>query len=44
MNTYKVYMLGEFRKAFTTRDNAIAYILGQGESVDNFEILDGSDN
>jgi hypothetical protein len=41
---YKVYFLGEFRKAFPTRDKAIAYILGQGESIDNFEILDGSDN
>ena len=41
---FRVYMCGEFRKSFSTRDNAIAYILGQGESVDNFEILDGSDN
>ena len=43
MNTYKVYHLNNFRKSFSTRDNAIAYVLGQGESIDNFEILDGSD-
>lgn len=45
---YKVYLLGEFNKSFTTRDNALAYVMMDAKinnrSTENYEILDGSDN
>ena len=41
---YRVYHLNVFRKSFANRDNAIAYVLGQGDAIENYEILDESDN
>lgn len=48
MNTFKIYYLGRFKKAFWDRDQALNWVVQEVESsgadFGDFEILDKSDD